>query len=203
MPGVQPLDNEIRIEYHPASDKEAQHFIFEDYIDNFIQADPHLNNVPDPRTKGPEPVWHPFSSRLDFEIAELIQDTHMNSRQTDALLSLIRQCIDQPESYTLKNSKDLKEIWTAARAKTIAVRVLNNYVCACALKEFCSLKRKPSVYLILERIQPLKKSLKYGVGHFGTGAPRFCRIPHSQINSGGMQSVFSSTVTNMKNLSAA
>ncbi|KJA13371.1 hypothetical protein HYPSUDRAFT_151670 [Hypholoma sublateritium FD-334 SS-4] len=116
----QPLDKEIRVEYHPTSNREAQHFIFEDYIDNVVQADPHPNKIPDPHIKGPEPVWHPFSSRLDFEIAELIQDTHMNSRQTDALLSLIRKCIDEPEAYTLQSSKDLKEIWTAARAKTIA-----------------------------------------------------------------------------------
>ena len=51
----------------------------------------------------PKP-WKSFQSRLGFELAELILDTHMNKAQIDTLISSIIHCrVLEPDSFTLKN----------------------------------------------------------------------------------------------------
>ena len=68
----------------------------------------------------PEP-WKPFHSRLDFELAELILDTHMNKAQTATIISLIHHCVSEPDSFTLKNESDLARIWENASTPTTKV----------------------------------------------------------------------------------
>jgi hypothetical protein len=119
----QPDDNEIRVEYHPSAKKAPQHFAFSDFdpgIASGISASMSENRVLHDGDLDKEP-WLPFSSRIDFEIADLILETHMNQKQTDGLLALIRQCIEHPDAFTLTNSVVLKETWDAARLKTSTV----------------------------------------------------------------------------------
>ncbi|EDR06114.1 uncharacterized protein LACBIDRAFT_329259 [Laccaria bicolor S238N-H82] len=110
-----PQLNDIKVEYHPRSGHQPQFFSFDEYKSNFQD----LDSVDIP--VDPEP-WKPFRSRLDFELAELILDTHMNKNQTNELISLIHQCILDPKSFTLKNEPDLSKIWenAANRATTTA-----------------------------------------------------------------------------------
>lgn len=77
-----PQLNDIKVEYHPRSGRQPQFFSFDEYKSNFQD----LDSVDIP--VDPEP-WKPFRSRLDFELAELILDTHMNKNQTNELISLI------------------------------------------------------------------------------------------------------------------
>ncbi|EDR00788.1 uncharacterized protein LACBIDRAFT_333831 [Laccaria bicolor S238N-H82] len=102
-----PQLNVIKVEYHPRSGRQPQFFSFDEYKSNFQD----LNSVDIP--VDPEP-WKPFRSRLDFELAELILDTHMNKNQTNELISLIHRCILDPKSFTLKNEPDLSKIWENA-----------------------------------------------------------------------------------------
>ncbi|EDQ99252.1 uncharacterized protein LACBIDRAFT_316752 [Laccaria bicolor S238N-H82] len=102
-----PQLNDIKVEYHPRSGRQPQFFSFDEYKSNFQD----LDSVDIP--VDPEP-WKPFRSRLDFELAELILDTHMNKNQTNELISLIHRCILDPKSFTLKNEPDLSKIWENA-----------------------------------------------------------------------------------------
>lgn len=112
MEGSYQVDD-IKIEFHPKSGRPTQFFNFEE----FQRQRPRPKPVPG----HPEP-WKPFRTRLDFEIAELMLDSHMNAQQSGALLSLIRKVIDQPINFTLSSTDDLEKVWDHAR-KTRAAGV--------------------------------------------------------------------------------
>ncbi|KAJ7058848.1 hypothetical protein C8F01DRAFT_966860, partial [Mycena amicta] len=55
--------------------------------------------------------WEPFSTRLNFEFADFIQDMMLNKRQTEALISLIRACAGNINSFTIHAHGDLTREW--------------------------------------------------------------------------------------------
>lgn len=111
-----PEQNDIRVEYHPRSEIPPKHFPFADYTSyNSLERD----DTQDFQTN--QEPWRPFNSRLDFEVAELILETHLNRNQTNSLLSLIKRCTEDPSSFSLKNSKEIDEMWDASRGKTTTV----------------------------------------------------------------------------------
>ncbi|KAJ7824744.1 hypothetical protein B0H14DRAFT_3110853 [Mycena olivaceomarginata] len=61
--------------------------------------------------------WAPFRTRLDFEVAEFVQDAMLNKNQTDTLISLIRRCSENIEGLTLHRQSDLEKQWTHASRK--------------------------------------------------------------------------------------
>ncbi|KAF8157464.1 hypothetical protein K438DRAFT_1910064 [Mycena galopus ATCC 62051] len=79
---------------------------FEDY--RATQVPPQRRN---PIHKKP---WAPFRTRLDFEIAEFVQDAMLNKNQINVLLSLIQRCSKNPEGWTLQSQADLEKQWTFA-----------------------------------------------------------------------------------------
>lgn len=101
-----PEKDDIRIEYHPKSKKATETFRFEDY-NSHIRKNFHIPIDTEP--------WKPFRSRLDYEVAALIHETHMNNSQTKTLLELIHHCISDPGSFTIDGATDLAKIWDAAR----------------------------------------------------------------------------------------
>lgn len=105
--------DDIKIEFHPKSGRPTQIFSF----DEFQRRRPTAKPVP----VHPEP-WKPFRTRLDFEIAELMLDSNMNSEQSGTLLSLIRRVLEQPGNFTLSGTDDLEKVWDHAR-KTRATGV--------------------------------------------------------------------------------
>jgi len=111
-----PQLDDIKVEYHPRSGHLTQLFQFNEYMNQL----PESNNVDIP--PDPEP-WKPLHSHLDFELAELILDTHMNKNQTNALITLIHQCISEPQSFTLKNESDLSKNWQNAATRVTAVSI--------------------------------------------------------------------------------
>ncbi|CAA7262545.1 unnamed protein product [Cyclocybe aegerita] len=102
--------DDIKIQYHLKSGKPEEIYHFHEY------SPTKPNNVDIPVDTEP---WRPFHTQLDFELAELMLDTHMNATQTETLLSLIHQCIKCPDSLTISNMKDLNRVWEQAR-KTCA-----------------------------------------------------------------------------------
>jgi hypothetical protein len=123
VPGpVGPQLHEIKIIYHPASKRPEQHF----NINNNLPGVSASTGSSDPVNV--EAPWHPFRSRLDFEIAELSLNAHLSKADTEHLLSIIRRCIETPEQFTLSGHKDLSEYWDMARSMTDCVSSLS-FIC--------------------------------------------------------------------------
>ena len=97
--------DDIKVEYHPKSGRPDKHFRFHEYTDA---------RSPTPIVPNQEP-WKPFRTRVDFELAELMLETRMNTKQSASLLSLIYCYIKDPESFTITNVRDLQKTWDHAR----------------------------------------------------------------------------------------
>jgi len=106
---VNPQIHEIKIVYHPAS-KRAETYI---RVDEDLPSAPAVGGPGQPTAEQP---WHPFRSRLDFEIAELALNAHLSKADTERLLSIIQRCIQDPEQFTLQGHKDITEYWDLARS---------------------------------------------------------------------------------------
>lgn len=104
-PEAQVQLDDIKVEYHPKSRKPDKFFRFHEYTDVRTPTPVVPNQVP----------WKPFRTRIDFELAELMLDARMNTKQSASLLSLIHRCVKDPESFTIKNTNDLKDTWNHAR----------------------------------------------------------------------------------------
>lgn len=104
---------DVLVEAHPHSGKPSVITPLDDYG----------ANAPEPSMIFEENPWAPFRTRLDFDIAELIQDTHMNKSQIDRTLKLIHQSIRTPADFTLSDGTDLENVWKAARQKYIGKEV--------------------------------------------------------------------------------
>ena len=116
---VGPQLHEIKIIYHPASKRPEQHFGINDNLPGMSASESTGSQPSD--TAAVEEPWHPFRSRLDFEIAELSLNAHLSKADTEHLLSIIRRCIENPEQFTLSSHKDLSEYWDMARSMTDCV----------------------------------------------------------------------------------
>jgi len=109
--------HDIKISYHPASKRPEQRFGINEDLPSASASTG--SQPPDPAAA--QTPWHPFRSRLDFEIAELSLNAHLSKADTENLLSIIRQCIETPEQFTLSSHKDLSEYWDLARSMTESV----------------------------------------------------------------------------------
>ncbi|KAF9034047.1 hypothetical protein BJ165DRAFT_1410070 [Panaeolus papilionaceus] len=79
----------VKVEKHPHCKENAITMTLVQYREMETQMDEArsaLNEVD-------ERPWRPFRTRLDFEIADLMLETHMNRRQVDTAISLIHQAI--------------------------------------------------------------------------------------------------------------
>ena len=115
-----PIDNpaeleqdDIKVVYHSSTGIPEQLYHFDDY--NGAEATYPVNPVSSSQNGIQERPWRPFRTKLDFEIAEVMLDAHMNAAQTQRMLSLITEAVLDPESFTLKSLKDLSNIWDIAR----------------------------------------------------------------------------------------
>ena len=102
---VGPQPHEIKISYHPASKCPEQRFSFDENLPG-VSAFTRSQSSDQAAAKAP---WHPFRSWLDFEIAELSLNAHLSKMDTEHLLSIICQCIETPDQFTLSSHKDLSE----------------------------------------------------------------------------------------------
>jgi hypothetical protein len=106
--------NDIKVEYHPKSKKNPKlgYHRFEDYDNSFPET---VDESPN------EEPWKPFESQLDFELAEIMLDCHMNVREKQRLISWVRQCLKDPKSFTIKKVADLDQAWENAKYKATQV----------------------------------------------------------------------------------
>ena len=108
---IQPDD--IKVVFHPGSSIPEQIFHF----DNYCQ-DPDALKAPNQVAETTRPPWHPFRTRCDFELAEVMLDSHMNKRQIETLLKIVgstRDISPNSEAITIQNFTELSEIWSFAR----------------------------------------------------------------------------------------
>ncbi|KAG2101790.1 hypothetical protein BD769DRAFT_1697154 [Suillus cothurnatus] len=97
--------DDIKVKYHPNSGIEAKVCAFDAF-----ERHP-ATSVPPPDG---HPPWHPFKSRLEFDIAELTLEVGLNNEQSDRLIKLCHRCALGKEKVTFKNHKDIHSMWEAA-----------------------------------------------------------------------------------------
>lgn len=99
-----PGDGDIVIEYHPHGER-VRRILSPEIFKETLNPRSTCANV------GPmEEPWRPFSSREDFEFAELVHDAKLNRERTERMIRLIRRCQEEPGLFTLKNYNDLKAV---------------------------------------------------------------------------------------------
>lgn len=119
-PGArEPQVDDICVEYHPHSGREAEIFAFSDFSHNHFPKPPMPNPDRDP--------WHPFCTLLDFEVAELALEAALNKDQTEHLIKLLRRVHDRHEKFTLTNQSDLRATWDASGTRLTPVRTSSCY----------------------------------------------------------------------------
>lgn len=89
------------IEYHPHSERPTRIVSPEEFKKMF-------NDQPDPTAPPDDEPWHPFSTREDFDFAELVHDTKLNQKQIERFIDIINRCQKSPGSFTMRNHNDLK-----------------------------------------------------------------------------------------------
>ena len=68
--------------------------------------------------------WRPFTTRLDFEMAEFILDASLNNQMMDRLISLVERCTSGAEKFTIRDHKQLTKYWDLASSKSVKVIVI-------------------------------------------------------------------------------
>ncbi|EIW85524.1 hypothetical protein CONPUDRAFT_49167, partial [Coniophora puteana RWD-64-598 SS2] len=106
--------DDIRVEYHPHAEKEPE-------VTPFSQFSREHFSKPQIDEESLDP-WHPFRSRLDFEVAELALDALMTKEQTSRLIKLIRRVADHREDFHIQDYKDLRQTWDAAGKRVTPFR---------------------------------------------------------------------------------
>jgi hypothetical protein len=104
--------DDIRLVFHPSTGISEQYHHFDDYC--AMESTPDFSGPP-PKHGETDRPWRPFKTKLDFEIAEVMLDAHMNAAQTGRMLALIQDAIRHPETFTLVSLKHLSDIWDVAR----------------------------------------------------------------------------------------
>ncbi|KAE9407194.1 hypothetical protein BT96DRAFT_963207 [Gymnopus androsaceus JB14] len=102
--------DDIKIEYHPHSNQQPSIIPFEDYGKR-----EEIGPICPPKHSRP---WHPWRSRVDFDAAALALDCHMNERQTNKLVELLRCVAFGLNNFTLKNYDEIQTTWDQAAERS-------------------------------------------------------------------------------------
>lgn len=132
--------DDIKIIHHPAANRANDTYSFHYYIgapeysegDAITTAAANATD-PDSDINTQNRPWRPFPTRLDFELAEVMLDGHLNSHQIERVISIVHQVTPTPDNsgrFTLKNASDLSHIWDYAlqtRASGV-IKCFNNII---------------------------------------------------------------------------
>ncbi|KAG2354155.1 hypothetical protein BDR07DRAFT_1306938 [Suillus spraguei] len=105
--------DDIKVEYHPSSGIPTKVYHFEDYGrgPGAPPAVPEADPMP----------WQLFRTCINFEVAELTHDAGLSHEQLDRLIHLFHR--SRIELFTLKNCKDVRDMWDAVSFKMTPVCV--------------------------------------------------------------------------------
>lgn len=112
--------DDIRTEFHPHSNQRTR----VEHFDDYGREDASARRSFQPKKK----PWRPFRTRLDFEVAELVLETAMNSKQITTLISLLQRCALGAEKFTIHSYKDLQKTWEQSSVKSVGVWVILLYI---------------------------------------------------------------------------
>lgn len=113
LAGVEIYPDDIRVEYHPHSEREPVTMHFEDY--RFNKELPKTSSPP------PSNPWHPWRSRTDFDVAALALECSMNTDQTNKFVELMYRVAHGNDAFTLKNSQEIQKTWDLASERSTKV----------------------------------------------------------------------------------
>ncbi|KAF9491818.1 hypothetical protein BDN71DRAFT_1578516 [Pleurotus eryngii] len=106
------LKDDIKTEYHPHSRKLPTVQPFDTY-----QRRPIIPWAEQSTCDNRLPLWSPFHSRLDFEVASLALDAALKKEHIETLVSLFKCCSLDPHQFTIQNAADIDNIWDLAAHK--------------------------------------------------------------------------------------
>lgn len=99
---IEPELNTIHVEYHPRSGRG----------DRTVPLDSYCRERPKPSVKDLDDIpWKSFNSRDDFELAEVILGSNMNTKMAKQLLRLIKRVHDHTGDLSLFSYEDLTAAW--------------------------------------------------------------------------------------------
>jgi len=106
--------DDIKVEFHPHSGKPTQIFPFDDFTRLASHSD-LVQIQEENRPNTGRPPWHPFTTRTDFELAELMLDAHLNENQSSTLLKIVNSIAPRSKELTISTTQHLSSIWGFAR----------------------------------------------------------------------------------------
>jgi len=107
--------DDIKVEFHPHSGKPTQIFSFDNFTRLASHSDPVVQIQEENRPNTRRPPWHPFTTRTDFELAELMLDAHLNENQCNTLLKIVNSVAPQSKELTISTTQHLSSTWDFAR----------------------------------------------------------------------------------------
>ncbi|KAJ3536941.1 hypothetical protein NM688_g6767 [Phlebia brevispora] len=99
--------DDIRVEYHPCTNRPEELYRFENY------SRTHGRPEIDSKLFDSDP-WEPFSSRDDFEFAELCLEAGLNKRHVTTLLELFTRAKEGHSKLSFKQYSDVEFAWKTA-----------------------------------------------------------------------------------------
>ena len=108
-------DDLIKVEYHPHCKRSDELLSLYEYRNRREKV--HLQVDEEP--------WLPFSTRADYEYADITLEAGLNASQSSRLILLIQR-IAKGEKFTLRNHAEVQKVWKEASSKLAEVSQ-NNY----------------------------------------------------------------------------
>ena len=112
--------NTIKITYHPRTKRPEKLISLEDYRHQ-ASASKAAGSSAASKPPSSTPPWCPFSTRGDFELAEIVLAAGMNQTQIDTLFKLIHRIASGKAQVTLQTHKDLRKAWDDAAYHQVPV----------------------------------------------------------------------------------
>lgn len=105
-PQSQPSTGDIKIEYHPNSKRPPETIPLKEYQHRRRKT----KGVQRMTTRRP---WKPFQTRSEFEFAEVALKASLTKGQVDALIQVIKRCVDGEDKFELHSHSHMCEVWNA------------------------------------------------------------------------------------------
>ncbi|KAJ7059195.1 hypothetical protein C8F01DRAFT_1370778 [Mycena amicta] len=103
-----PQKDDIKRQFHPSSGLPPQIM----KLDEYLQLESRSLAARPPPVEKP---WEPgFKTRLDFEVAEFVNENMLNKKATETLISLIRRIAANINDFTIRKHADMDRQWTEA-----------------------------------------------------------------------------------------
>ncbi|KAF6743705.1 hypothetical protein DFP72DRAFT_113420 [Ephemerocybe angulata] len=119
--GRPPRLDDIRVEPHPrnAAGKRTRIYAYEDYTTDLPTPKRPRGGqeAPNRSTNAESKPWAPFTTRMDYDFAAMLQAAHLNEPQIKAFIAMANEIRTRPEDFTIVDEVHLKGIWAAASKK--------------------------------------------------------------------------------------